>query len=122
VNLNNLRQAAPLARLANDGGGPLHVYARLLLDSLGGEGQENTLALIGHLLRNRAAAATAFLEVQAGPVPPPFPGSRFHHSVDAGQLAQALASLGLETQEVPPSGRLEEGAPSIHRLKVRALP
>ncbi|MDF2050908.1 class I SAM-dependent methyltransferase [Arthrobacter sp. Cr_A7] len=126
VNLNNLRQAAPLAKLANDGGGRLHVYVRFLLDSLGGQGQENTLTLIGHLLRNQAAAATAFLEFQAGPVPPPFPGARFHHPVDAAALVQALAALHLESEEVPPE-RCDQppegpGAPSIHRLKVRALP
>ncbi|WP_258803182.1 class I SAM-dependent methyltransferase [Pseudarthrobacter sp. NS4] len=123
VNLNSLRQTAPLAKLANTGTGPLHVYARFLLNSLNEQGQENTLTLLGHLLRNQAAVATAFLEFQAEAAGPPFPGARFHHAVDAAALRAALAALGLETKEVPPHpGHLDPGAVSTLRLKVRALP
>ncbi|TLM84501.1 hypothetical protein FDW83_07210 [Pseudarthrobacter sp. NamE2] len=123
VNLNNLREVAPLARLANDGGGPLHVYARLLLDSLSEQGQESTLTLLGHLLRNQRAPAAAYLEFAAEPAPPPFAGCRFHHAVSPMALVQALADLGLEAKNVPLlTPRLEESAAKTRRLKVRALP
>jgi SAM-dependent methyltransferase len=123
VNLNSLRQTAPLARLGNDGDGPLHIYARLLLNSLNHQGQENTLALIGHLLRNQRQPAAAFLEFHAEPAEPAFPGVRVHRSVDPAALESALAALGLETEDVtPPSGRSTKGAVPTRRLKVRALP
>ncbi|WP_411374167.1 LicD family protein [Arthrobacter sp. MPF02] len=123
VNLNNPREVVPLARLANDGGGPLHVYARLLLDSLSEQGQENALTLLGHLLRNQRAPAAAYLEFAAEPAPPPFPGCRFHHDVSPLVLEQALADLGLEAVNVPPlTPRPEEGAAKTCRLRVRALP
>jgi hypothetical protein len=123
VNLNSLRETAPLAKLANQGGGPLHVYARLLLDSLSGQGRENTLALIGHLLRNQSAPAEAFLEIQPQQSEPPFAGCLFHAPVDVAALKSSLAGLGLEAkEETPRNGRREERAPSATRLKVRALP
>jgi SAM-dependent methyltransferase len=123
VNLNSLRETAPLAKLARQGGGPLHVYARLLLNSLNGQGRENTLTLIGHLLRNQDAPAEAVLEVQPGESPPPFPGCRFHAPVDLAELKTSLAGLGLEAEEITPhNGRREEGAVPASRLKVRALP
>jgi SAM-dependent methyltransferase len=123
VNLNSLRETAPLAKLAHQGSGPLHVYSRLLLNSLNPQGRENTLTLIGHVLRNQRAAAGAFLEVQAGESNPPFPGCRFHAPVDLAALKSNLAELGLEAEEVTSQpGRQGEGAPSTNRLKVRALP
>jgi SAM-dependent methyltransferase len=123
ANLNSLRETAPLAKLANKGAGPLHVYARLLLNSLSGQGRENTLALMGHLLRNQEAPAEAVLEVQSGESGPPFPGCRFHAPVDLAELKTSLAGLGLEAEEVTPhNGRREEGAIPASRLKVRALP
>lgn len=123
ANLNNLRETAPLARLANDGGGPLHMYARLLLDSLSEQGQENTLTLLGHVLRNQRAPATAYLELSAEPAPPPFPGCRFHHQVDIGALEAGLANLGLAATTVPPqTGCPDQGAAPTRRLEVRALP
>ena len=123
VNLNSLRETAPLAKLASQGGGPLHVYARLLLNSLSGQGRENTLALIGHLLRNQDLPAEAILEFQAGESVPPFPGCRFHAPVDAAELKASLAGLGLEAEDVTPQkGRPGKGALSANRLKVRALP
>ncbi|MGX1159776.1 thiopurine S-methyltransferase [Arthrobacter sp. SLBN-100] len=122
VNLNSLREAAPLAKLANQGG-PLHVYARLLLNSLNGQGRENTLTLIGHLLRNQESPAEAVLEVRSEESGPPFPGCLFHAPVDLAALKTSLAGLGLEAEDVPPqTGRREEGALSSNRLKVRALP
>lgn len=123
VNLNSLRETAPLAKLAHPGGGPLHVYARLLLDSLNEQGRENTLTLIGHLLRNQDLPAEAVLEIQPEESAPPFPGCRFHAPVDVAALKTSLAGLGLEAEDVtPPSGRPEEAAQSANRLKVRALP
>ncbi|MCU1565781.1 MAG: class SAM-dependent methyltransferase [Pseudarthrobacter sp.] len=123
VNLNSLRETAPLAKLANQGGGPLHVYAQLLLNSLSEQGRENTLALIGHLLRDQTTPTEAVLEFQTGESAPPFPGCRFHAPVDVAALRSSLAGLGLEAEDVTPHrGRLENGAPSANRLKVRALP
>lgn len=123
VNLNSLRETAPLAKLANPGGGPLHVYARLLLDSLNEQGRENTLTLIGHLLRNQDVPAEAVLEIQPEESAPPFPGCRFHAPVDVAALKTSLAGLGLEAEDVTPHiGRPEEAAQSANRLKVRALP
>ncbi|WP_146069229.1 class I SAM-dependent methyltransferase [Arthrobacter sp. ZGTC412] len=121
VNLNSLRETAPLAGLANHGNGPLHVYARLLLNSLNGQGRENTLTLIGHLLRSQQTAAEAFLEFQSAECEPPFPDCRFHVPVDVAALKSSLAELGLEAEEVTPQpGR--QGAKPVRRLKVRALP
>lgn len=122
VNLNNLRQVAPLARLANDGGGPLHVYARRLLESLGGQGRENTLMLVGHVLRNQRRPASAFVEFSAAPAPPPFPGARSHRPLELAALDGVFENLGLVTRHVPPpTGRLDEGVTATHRLEVRAL-
>jgi hypothetical protein len=121
ANLNSLRETAPLAGLANQGDGPLHVYARLLLNSLNGQGRENTLTLIGHLLRNQRTAAGAFLEFQSGECGPPFPDCRFHTAVNSAALKSRLIELGLEPEEVTPHpGR--QGAEPVRRLKVRALP
>ena len=125
VNLNNLREAAPLARLVNDGGAPLFVYARLLLDSLPGQGQDNALVPIGHLLRGRRASASAFLEFQADPAPPPFPGSRFHHAVAPEARVARLPALGLTATSVlspPPLRCPDRDAATTRRLEVRALP
>jgi SAM-dependent methyltransferase len=123
ANLNSLRETAPLARLANQGGGPLHVYARLVLDVLSAQGRENTLTLIGHVLRNQDLPVEAYLEVQPGESEPPFPGCRFHAPVDMAELKTSFAELGLEAEEVTPeNGRQEEDTLSAIRLKVRALP
>jgi SAM-dependent methyltransferase len=71
VNLNSLRETAPLARSAGahrPPGGPgeaaVHVYARLLLNALGPPGWDNVLTLIRHLLA--PGTGRAFLEVQTG--------------------------------------------------------
>ncbi|WP_461172342.1 LicD family protein [Arthrobacter sp. Z1-9] len=123
VNLNSLRETAPLARLVGEGAGPLHVYGRLLLNSLDWQGRENTLGLIRQLLRTQGRAATAFLEVQVGECEPAFPDCRFYGPVDVAGLKSSLAELGLEAEDVPPQpGRHEEGAIPTHRVKVRALP
>jgi SAM-dependent methyltransferase len=122
VNLNSLRETAPLAKLAHQGSGPLHVYARLLLNSLNGQGRDNTLMLIGHLLRNQHTAAEAFLEIQAGTSEPPFPDCRFHAPVDLAALKASLGELGLQAEDVPPQPGRHEGARPANRLKVRALP
>ena len=123
VNLNSLRQTAPLVKLGIDGDGPLHIYARLLLNSLNDQGRENTTMLIGHLLRNQRLPATAFLEFQGGPTEPPFPGVRVHHPVNQDALESALAGLGLETEDVTQeSGGAARDASATCRLKVRALP
>jgi LicD family/Thiopurine S-methyltransferase (TPMT) len=115
VNLNNLREVVPLSKLASDGGRPLFVYTRLLLNSLSEQGSENTLRLIGHLLRNQPTPAGAFMEFQTEPADPPFPDSRFHHTVDTEALERKLGALGLET-------RCEDLSATTCRLEVRALP
>lgn len=123
VNLNALRETAPLARLVKEGRGPLHVYARLLLNSLDWQGRENTLALVRQLLRNQGRAAAAFLEVQVGESEAAFPDCRFYAPMNVADLKASLAELGLETEDVPPQpGRQADGAIPTQRVKVRALP
>ncbi|MBT2566301.1 LicD family protein [Arthrobacter sp. ISL-85] len=115
VNMNNLREVVPLAKLANEGDTPVFVYGRLLLDSLSEQGSENTLRLLRHLLGDQPARAGAFLEFQAEPSDPPFPGSRFHHPVDTTALQRGLGALGLET-------RVDDRSAATCRMEVRALP
>ncbi|WP_205484557.1 class I SAM-dependent methyltransferase [Arthrobacter sp. Alg241-R88] len=123
VNLNSLRETAPLARILNEGPGPLYVYARLLLNSLDWQGRENTLGLVRQLLRNQGQAAAAFLEVQVGESEPAFPECRFYAPMNVADLKASLAKLGLEAEEVPPQpGRPADGAIPTQRVKVRALP
>ncbi len=123
VNLNSLRQTAPLAKLTHDGAGPLHVYSRLLLNSLDWQGRENTLGLIRQLLKNQGQTAAAFLEVQVAEHQPAFPDCRFYGPLDVADLKGSLAELGLQAEDVPPQpGGLDDGALPTRRLKVRALP
>ncbi|WP_461187630.1 class I SAM-dependent methyltransferase [Arthrobacter sp. Z4-13] len=123
VNLNSLRETAPLARLVNHGAGPLHVYARLLLNALDWQGRENTLGLIRQLLRIQGRAATAFLEVQVAESEPAFPDCRFYGPMDISALTSTLTKLGLRAEDVTPqTGRQDDGAIPTHRVKVRALP
>jgi SAM-dependent methyltransferase len=123
VNLNSLRETAPLAKLVNEGAGPLHVYARLLLNSLDWQGRENTLGLIRQLLRNQGQTAAAFLEVQVRDTETAFPDCRFYGPINIHDLKVSLAELGLDAEDVPPQpGRQEAGAVSTRRVKVRALP
>ncbi|TLM84699.1 bifunctional 2-polyprenyl-6-hydroxyphenol methylase/3-demethylubiquinol 3-O-methyltransferase UbiG [Pseudarthrobacter sp. NamE5] len=122
VNLNSLRETAPLAKLVHEGAGPLHVYTRLLLNSLDWQGRENTLELIRQLLKNQGPAAEAFLEVQVGDCGPAFPECRFYGPVDAAELKSSITGLGLQAEDVPQLARQDDGAITTYRVKVRALP
>jgi SAM-dependent methyltransferase len=123
VNLNSLRETAPLAKLANHTPDPLFVYARLLLNSLSEQGRENTLTLLGHILRHQRQPAAAFLEIQDVPGEPPFPDSRFHGVVDLAELRNSLARVGLTAADVTPQlGHHDDGPAPTRRLTVRALP
>lgn len=121
ANLNSLRETAPLARFAGRDGAPLQVYGRLVLNSLDWQGRENTLMLIRQLLRLQGPAAAAYLEVQVGEFESPYPDCSFYGPVDPEALVRAIGELGLEAEDVTPhTGRQEDGAMSIRRLKVRA--
>jgi SAM-dependent methyltransferase len=123
VNLNSLREIAPLAKLANHTPDPLYVYARLLLNSLSERGRENTLTLLGHILRNQRQPAAAFLEIQDVPAEPPFPDARFYGVVDLAALTNTLAHVGLTAADVTPQlGHHGDGPVPTRRLTVRALP
>jgi SAM-dependent methyltransferase len=123
VNLNSLRETAPLATLANHGHDPLYVYARLLLNSLSEQGRANTLTLIAHLLRSQQQRATAFVEIADTWSEPPFPDCRFHGQVDVVALTSGLAQLGLTVEDVTTRpGRLDNAATTTRRLKVSAQP
>ncbi|YCK79774.1 class I SAM-dependent methyltransferase (plasmid) [Arthrobacter sp. D3-18] len=123
VNLNSLRETAPLVRLASDGNGPLLPYARLLLNSLDWQGKENTLLLIQQLLRAQFSNAAAFLEVQVESSEPVFPDCHFYHCIDPDELKGSLANLGLAAEDVPLQPRHQSrGAGTTRRLKVRILP
>jgi hypothetical protein len=121
VNLNSLRETAPLAELLQRHT-PLQIFARLLLNSLTEEGRANTLTLIGHLLRNQNAPASAYLEIETIERNLPFPDARHIAAVDPARLIDDLAELGLDTEDVTPeTERHGDAVASTRRLKVRAV-
>jgi SAM-dependent methyltransferase len=122
VNLNSVRETAPLAGLVRQGDTPLLIFARLLLNYLNDEGTANTLMLVRHLLRNRKKPAAAYLEFQASDFDRPFPDSRYHAAVDAERLTSSLEKLGLYGEDVTPRPERQGGEmAATRRLKVRAV-
>jgi SAM-dependent methyltransferase len=120
VNLNSVRQVAPLARACSDDDTPLHIYARLLLNALGPDGQENVLTLLGHALRHQGGRGRAYLEVDAGADNGAFSAWNVYGPVDPGQLRHQLGLKGLDIEEPVARPDSEDGAGNLVRLTIRA--
>lgn len=120
VNLNSLRQVAPLAKTCRDNAAPLHVYARLLLNALPPEGKENVLSLIRHILGRHCVQGRAYLEVSAGAEDEALSSWNIYAPINAGELRRHLALKGLEIEESDSRPAGEDGNRSHMRLTIKA--
>ncbi|WP_309108940.1 methyltransferase domain-containing protein [Arthrobacter sp.] len=119
VNLNSVRQLAPLAKACRGDDAPLHVYARLLLNALEPEGQENVLTFLRHALRAQGGRGRAYLEVDGGAENGAFSSWNAYGPVDPGRLRRQLDLKGLEMEE-PAADPDVDGKSSLLRLTIKA--
>jgi SAM-dependent methyltransferase len=120
VNLNSVRQVAPLTKTCRGNEAPLHIYARLLLNALPSEGQENVLTLLRHVLRRHGGQGRAYVEVNTGAEDAAFSSWNTYAPVDPGQLRRQLRLNGLEIDEAGDYPNSEYGPGSHVRLTIKA--
>lgn len=117
ANLNSLRPAADVARWSSQGGKPLHVYVRLLLDSLTPGGQANTLLLIRHVLQNHGPASLAHIEINPEPADFHDAWNNYRH-VDESYLQKQLELQGLHIQDRTVQRKGNNGQPGHIQLSI----